>query len=76
MKVVAYEKASASNAARKARGLDPDEYQIEYEDFDTAGTKKVVVKYEAENIEGEDQWNMVSFRPGEQYADRLAARSE
>lgn len=61
MKVVAYEKASTSNAARKARELDPDEYQVEHEDFDTAGTKKVVVSYEAANIEGEDEVFTDSF---------------
>ena len=61
MKVVAYEKASASNAVRKARELDPDEYQVEHEDFNTAGTKKVVVSYEAANIEGEDEVFTDSF---------------
>lgn len=61
MKVVAYEKASASNAARKARELDSDEYQVVHEDFDTAGTKKVTVSYEASNKEGEDEVFTDSF---------------
>lgn len=61
MKVVAYEKASASNATRKARELEPDEYQVEHEEFDTAGTKKVVVRYEAVNEEGKDEVFTDSF---------------
>ncbi|WP_320930697.1 bacterial Ig-like domain-containing protein [Hungatella sp.] len=61
MKVVAYEKASASNAARRARELDPDEYQVEHEGFDTAGTKKVTVSYEASNKDGEDEVFTDSF---------------
>lgn len=61
MKVVAYEKASASNATRKARELDSDEYQVVHEDFDTAGTKKVTVSYEASNKEGEDEVFTDSF---------------
>lgn len=61
MKVVAYEKASASNATRKARELDSDEYQVEHEEFDTAGTKKVTVSYEASNKDGEDEIFTDSF---------------
>ena len=61
MKVVAYEVASASNASRNERTLNPDEYQIRHESFDTDGTKKVTVYYEAENKEGDNEVFTDSF---------------
>ena len=52
---------SASNASRNERTLNPDEYQIRHESFDTDGTKKVTVYYEAENKEGDNEVFTDSF---------------
>lgn len=56
MEVTLYEKASPSNAspsnAGRTRVLEEDEYEVEHDGFDTAGTKDVTVSYRAENAEG------------------------
>lgn len=60
MKVVAYVKASGSNASRQ-KVLSEDDYEIAY-DFGTAGRKTVTVSYCAENKLGEEEEFTYSFR--------------
>lgn len=61
MKVVAFEKASSSNASRRERVLTEDEYDVEFPSFETPGTKKVRVVYGAEGKNGEDKVFYDSF---------------
>ena len=61
MKVVAYEKASSSNAARRERVLTEDEYDMEIPSFATPGTKTVRILYEAQDKSGNDKVFRDSF---------------
>lgn len=61
MKVVAYEKASSSNASKRTKELTPEDYDVEHDDFNTAGEKEVTVVYLAENEDGEEEIFTASF---------------
>lgn len=60
MKVIAYETASASNAASRERELSEDEYSVSY-DFETPGPAEVVVSYSALNAMGTEEEFTDSF---------------
>ena len=61
LKVVAIERASASNAARRERVLTEGEYEVEVPSFETAGTKTIRIVYEAADKNGEDKIFRDSF---------------
>lgn len=61
MKVVAIERASASNASRRERVLTEDEYEMEIPSFETAGTKTIRIVYAAADKNGEDKIFRDSF---------------
>lgn len=61
MKVVACEIASPSNAERRERELNEDEYEIEIPSFKIPGTKTIRVSYEAKGKAGEDRLFYDSF---------------
>lgn len=60
LEVTAYEKASPSNAILE-RMLAEGEYEVEHDSFDTAGTKKIRISYEAEWKNGETKVFRDSF---------------
>ena len=60
MEVTIYEIASSSNAAR-SRVLSPEEYEVESESFETAGTKTVTTVYHGVGSDGQEEAFYDSF---------------
>lgn len=60
MEVIAYRKASSSEATRKVV-LEPEEYEVIHEDFDTIGEKEITIAYTAEDSSGEEREFTDSF---------------